>query len=58
MVGENSSRSNVAQNKDGGCKKEEETEKLSSAQKGREVEGQAHKNCSTILYICGVILRT
>ena len=42
-LGENSSSSNVAQNKDSWCKKEEETEKLSSAAKGREVERQAHK---------------
>ena len=33
-VGENSSSSNVAQNKDGLSNKEEETEKLSSAIKG------------------------
>ena len=43
-VGENSSSSNVAQNKDGLCNKEEETEKLSSAVKGSEVERQAHKS--------------
>ena len=42
-VGENSSSSNVAQNKDH-CNKEEETEKLSSAVKGSEVERQAHKS--------------
>ena len=41
-VGENSSSSNVAQNKNGLCNKEEETEKLSSAVKGSEVERQAH----------------
>ena len=43
-VGENSSSSNVAQNKDGLSNKEEETEKLSSAVKGSEVERQAHKS--------------
>ena len=42
-VGENSSSCNVAQNKDGLCNEEEETETLSSAVKRREVEGQAHK---------------
>ena len=56
-VGENSSSSNVAQNKDVCCKKEEETEKLSSAAKGREVEGQAHKSCKNNL-VCGAMLRT
>ena len=50
-VGENSSSSSVAQNKYGLCNKEEETEKLSSAAKGREVEGQALKVESTILYV-------
>ena len=43
-VGENSSSSNVAQNKDSLSNKEEETEKLSSAIKGSEVEKQAHKS--------------
>ena len=43
-IGENSSSSNVAQNKDGLSNKEEETEKLSSAIKGSEVEKQAHKS--------------
>ena len=43
-VGENSSSSNVAQNKDGLCNKAEETEKLSSADKCSEVERQAHKS--------------
>ena len=43
-AGENSSSSNVAQNKDGICNKAEETEKLSSAAKGSEVEKQAHKS--------------
>ena len=43
-VGENNSSTNVGQNKDGCCNKEEETEKISSAAKGREVEGQAHKS--------------
>ena len=42
-VGENSSSSNVAQNKDGLCNKEE-TEKLSSAVKGSKVERQSHKS--------------
>ena len=40
---EKSSSSNIAQTKDSKCKKEEETKKLSSAAKGREVERQAHK---------------
>ena len=43
-VGENSSSSNVAQNKDGLSNKENETEKLSSAVKGSEVAKQAHKS--------------
>ena len=43
-VGENSNSSNIAQNKDGLCNKEEETEKLSSAPKGSKVETQAHKS--------------
>ena len=43
-VGENSSSSNVAQNKDGLSNKENETEKLSSAVKGSEVTKQAHKS--------------
>ena len=42
LVGKNSSSSNVAQNKDGLCNKEEETEILSSVVKGTEVERQAH----------------
>ena len=41
-VVENSSSSNVAQNKDDLCNKE--TEKLSSAVKGSEVERQSHKS--------------
>ena len=43
-AGENSSSSNVSQNKDGLCNKKEETEKLSSAEKCSEVERQAHKS--------------
>ena len=43
-VGENSSISNVAQNKDGLCNKEEKTEKMSSAVKGSKVERQSHKS--------------
>ena len=43
-VRENSSSSNVAQNKDDLCNKEEDTEKLSSAAKGSEVERQTHKS--------------
>ena len=43
-VGENSSSSNVAQNKDGLCNNEEETEKLPSAVNRSEVERQAHKS--------------
>ena len=50
-VGENSSSSNVAQNKDGFYNKEEETETLSSAAKGSQVERQAHKSESTISYV-------
>ena len=50
-AGENSNISNVAQNKGGCCNKEEETEKLSYAAKGSEVEGQAHKGESTISYV-------
>ena len=43
-AGENSSSSNVSQNKEGLCNKAEETEKLSSAEKCSEVERQAHKS--------------
>ena len=43
-VGENSNSSNLAQNKDGLCNKEEETEKLSFAPKGSKLETQAHKS--------------
>ena len=56
-VRENSSSSNVAQNKDGISNKEEETQKLSSAVKGSEVEKQAHKSCKYNL-VCGTMLRT
>ena len=41
-VREKSSSSNVAHNKNGCCKKEEEIEN-SSVAKGRKVEGRAHK---------------
>ena len=54
VLGENSSSSNMAQNKDGCCNKEEETEKLSSAAKGREVDGQAHKSWKYNL-VCGAM---
>ena len=43
-IGENSSSSIIAQNKDGLCNKEEETEKLPSAVKSSEVGRQAHKS--------------
>ena len=55
-VGENSNRSNVAQNKDGCCNKEKDTEKLSSAAKGREVEGQHIKVETIYNLVCGVML--
>ena len=54
-VGENSSSSNVAQDKDALCNKEEETEKLSAAVEGSEVERQAHRSLKYNL-VCGTML--
>ena len=44
----------IAQNKDGLCNKEEETEKLSSVVKDSEVERQDHKSLKYNL-VCGLV---